>query len=94
MGLEQREMVERSLMHENGRALPAQWSRRTYVCCDEIARKLEPGDVIMTQWGAYWQVLAKNASAEDVTLLLDALRPTDLRTHNCYVTSLFGGTLI
>ena len=91
---DQREMVERSLTHENGQRLPARGSRRTYTLDGERARKVEPGEIISTTWGAYWEVLSKDVHPDDVTLLVDAVSPTDLRTHNGVVTMLFGGTLI
>jgi hypothetical protein len=95
----QREMVERSLTQETGDVgLPPRWPRRTYVYNGDAARPIKPGMIISTLWGAYWQVLAKEETQDDdwdyvVTLLLDALKPTDARAHNGSVTMLFGGIL-
>lgn len=92
MALDQRETVERSLSYEHG-GVPGRWPRHTYVIGGDRARAVPVDAIISTQFGAYWHVLTKDESEDAVTFLIEALRPTDPRTHNGVVTMLFGGTL-
>lgn len=96
MGLDQRDLVERSLtgVAVLGQQAWTRWPHHVYIVDAERARPVQPGMIITTLPGAYWQVLRRYEEEDGrVAFMLNALAPTDPRTHNGAAVELFGGTL-